>query len=66
MGFKVGEKSKAVCYQCEKVVKTTFQKRLIPDLPRKHAEETKLVSVCDECDSVVGIVIPPARKGKGK
>jgi hypothetical protein len=42
--FNEGDKSKAICPECEMVVETTF----------KYVD-TMLVSVCDICGEVVGI-----------
>ncbi len=65
MGYKVGDKSKAICSNCKKVVSTTFEKRLVDFLPRKHSEEKVLVGVCDSCGDIVSS-IPPTTNKKSK
>jgi hypothetical protein len=55
--YKEGDKAKAICEHCKKVVPTTFKVRranlkdgdatlIVPDV---------LVSVCDECDKIAGV-----------
>lgn len=66
MGYKVGEKSKGICGRCHRVVTTTFEKRIVEDVPRSHSDEESLVSVCDVCGTIVGIVPKPTKKRKGK
>lgn len=53
--YKVGEKSKALCEQCEKIRSTTFRERTIPLSSGKGSVEDVLVAVCDGCDNIVGI-----------
>lgn len=52
---KRGEKSKAMCGSCEGVRSTTFQARTVPFRHREGSVSELLVSVCDDCDTVVGI-----------
>jgi len=47
----IGDKGKAICYHCEKLVDITYKMDKIP-----HNAYEILVGVCDECNKVV--VIP--------
>lgn len=55
--FKEGDKSKAICDRCQKIVTTTFKVRNAPVHYGKSTYSVKdvLVGACDECDLVVSI-----------
>ena len=50
--YKVNDKTKGVCHQCKKLVEATM---MIRDVPSSEGKIVKniLVSVCDECNSVI-------------
>lgn len=53
--YRSGDKSRAICSQCGKVVATTFQYRTVPFDDGKGSAPNILVGVCDDCDGVVSI-----------
>lgn len=53
--LKIGDKSKAVCEDCEGMVSTTFMLRDVPFSDGQGLVEQVLVGVCDKCDSVVSL-----------
>ena len=53
--FKEGEKSKAICSDCKKLVPTTFRVRSVPIANGKGSVPDVLVGVCDICDFVVSL-----------
>lgn len=55
--YKEGDKSKAICEHCKKVVPTTFKVRRA-NLKDGHATlvvPDVLIAACDECDKTVGV-----------
>jgi hypothetical protein len=53
--WTVGEKNKAICEDCGKLVETTFG---LHDVPVENSEikaRAVLAATCDECGSVVAI-----------
>ena len=50
--YKEGETSKAICPECKKLVPTTLRTR---DHTLNEMTKAVLVSVCDECNTTVGI-----------
>ena len=52
---KSGDKSKAICHECECVVETTFMKRDVVLSDNSAIVENVLVAVCDNCDLVVAL-----------
>ncbi|PAX99100.1 hypothetical protein CKO50_22830 [Pseudoalteromonas sp. HM-SA03] len=52
---KSGDNSKAICHKCECVVETTFMKRDVALSDKSAMVENVLVSVCNNCDSVVAL-----------
>jgi len=55
--FKQGEKGRAICETCQKMVSTTFAYRDVPFSDSPGEVKDILVAVCDSCDGVVAI--PP-------
>lgn len=53
--FTAGEKSKAVCENCKKVVDTTFGASTSPVNDELPLERDVLVASCDNCGQVVAI-----------
>lgn len=53
--FKEGEKSKAICDDCNKVVRTTYKLCDIPLSSGKAIVSGVLAGVCDECDRAISI-----------
>ena len=53
--YEPGEKSRAVCNNCARLVPTTFQYRNVPFSDGVGLAENILVAVCDECESVVAV-----------
>ncbi|SFU81345.1 hypothetical protein [Pseudomonas sp. OV546] len=53
--YKEGDKSQAICEDCESVVHTTFQRRNVPFDDGVGEVENVLVAVCDICDRVVAV-----------
>lgn len=54
--YESGDKSSAICHNCEKVVKTTFKYADIPcGLVDPVAIKHVLVARCDECEEIVAI-----------
>lgn len=53
--YHQGDKSKAICNNCEKMVSTTFAIRDLPLPDWSVVAEGILVAVCDHCDDVVAI-----------
>ena len=53
--YSVGDKSKAICYRCKKVVSTTFDHRDVPLDDGSGEAKGILAAVCDACDAVVAI-----------
>jgi len=51
--FHDGDKSKAICAQCQKVVSTTFVYRNVPFNDGVGLVKDILVAVCDACDVIV-------------
>jgi hypothetical protein len=50
-----GDKSKAICSHCKKMVSTTFAYRDVPFSDGSGVVKNILVGVCDHCDLVVSI-----------
>ncbi len=55
--YKEGDKSKAICSHCKKIVPTTFQVRTaqIKDGDESYKVPNVLVGVCDVCESTVSV-----------
>lgn len=53
--YKVGDNSRAICYNCSKVVPTTFEIRDVPFDDGSGVITDMLVAVCNECDAIVAI-----------
>jgi hypothetical protein len=53
--FLQGEKGKAICYHCEKLVATTYQYRDVPFSDGIGIAKKILSGVCDICDNIVSI-----------
>lgn len=53
--YKVGDKSKALCWKCEKLTNTTFKTRSVLLSSDRGLVDSVLVSVCDTCDETVGV-----------
>lgn len=53
--FKVGDKSKALCWKCEKLSDTTFKTRSVPLSSGRGHVDNVLVSVCDTCNETVAV-----------
>lgn len=53
--FSEGDKSKAICSHCKKMVSTTFGYRDVPFSDGSGVVKNILVGVCDQCDLVVSI-----------
>lgn len=53
--FNVGDKSKAICYQCKKMVTTTFKILDVPFSDGIGKAYDVLAGVCDCCEQVVSI-----------
>ncbi|MEY4512242.1 MAG: hypothetical protein RLZZ450_4364 [Pseudomonadota bacterium] len=53
--YKAGDKSKALCPQCEQLRRTTFAERDVPFSSGTGLVSDVLVGVCDTCDTVVSI-----------
>lgn len=51
--FQEGDKSKAICADCGKLVSTTFVRRDVAFSDGKGLAKDILVGVCDRCDAVV-------------
>ena len=51
--FHAGDKSKAICTQCQRLVSTTFSYRDVPFSDGQGLVKDILVAVCDECRRVV-------------
>ncbi|SAL63903.1 hypothetical protein AWB74_03398 [Caballeronia arvi] len=51
--YRLGDKCKAYCPQCDELVSTTFEQRDL-DEPTIKAKDA-LVAVCDQCGSVVAL-----------
>jgi len=54
--YKVGDTSRAICSECEKVQTTTFKLRDVPLEGSECIVQSIMVGVCDVCDMTV--VIP--------
>jgi len=52
---KAGDKSKAICHECECVVETTFMKRDVALSDSSAIVDNLLVAVCNNCDAVVAL-----------
>lgn len=52
---KAGDKSKAICHECECVVETTFMIRDVALSDNSAIVENVLVAVCNNCDTVVAL-----------
>lgn len=50
-----GDKSRAICEDCNRIVTTTFEIRDVPFFDGSGLAENVLVAVCDDCNSVVAI-----------
>lgn len=50
-----GDKSRAICSNCEGLIQTTFFRRNVPFGDGIGEVKGVLVSVCDVCDQVVGV-----------
>ena len=70
MNHRVGDKSKAICSKCEKIVKTTFKYKHLPNLKLKGNNnvykrgDTVLSSLCDECGTVCSVPMKTKTKDK--
>lgn len=53
--YQDGDKSKAICQHCEKVVPTTFTRRNVPFSDGHGQAKNILVAVCDECSAIASI-----------
>jgi len=53
--YEAGEKSKAICAQCQMLVTTTFRYRDVPFDDGEGIVKDILVAVCNICDTVVAI-----------
>jgi hypothetical protein len=53
--YKEGQKSKSICFQCEKKVATTFKVRSIPSTENNFKILNLLVGACDNCNSTISI-----------
>ena len=53
--YEPGDKSRAVCENCESVVDTTFAIRDVSFNDGVGMAENVLVAVCDVCDNIVAI-----------
>ncbi len=51
--FQEGDKSRAICHQCKKIVETTLVRRTVPFSDGLGVVKDLLVDVCDVCDAVV-------------
>jgi dynactin complex subunit len=52
---KTGDKSKAICHECECVVETTFMIRDVALSDNSAIVENLLIAVCNNCDAVVAL-----------
>ena len=55
--YSAGDKGKAICDACKKIVTTTFAYRDVPFTYRTGVVKDILAAQCHECGS--GIAIPP-------
>ncbi len=53
--YKVGDKSRAICPQCEQIRSPTFAERDVPLSSGTGMVHDVLVGVCDVCDTVVSV-----------
>ena len=53
--YKKGDKSKAICESCKKIVPTTFDTRSVPLSSGKGSVDDILCATCDHCGMVVSI-----------
>ena len=53
--YEVGDKSKAVCEDCESLVSTTFEYRDVPFDNGRGTVKGVLAEVCNRCDNVVAL-----------
>lgn len=53
--YTQGDKSRAICEDCNCIVTTTFEIRDVPFFDGSGIVENVLVAVCDNCYSVVAI-----------
>lgn len=53
--YEEGEKSKAICECCQRLVSTTFVRRDVPFSDGKGEARNILAAVCDHCEQVVAI-----------
>lgn len=53
--YKLGDHSKAICEDCNRVVDTTFVVRNVPFFDGSGIVENILVAVCNNCNEVVAI-----------
>jgi len=53
--YSVGDKSKAICHNCNTIVSTTFEYRDVPFDDGNDIAENILAAVCDACEAVVSI-----------
>lgn len=53
--YTQGDKSRAICEDCNRIVTTTFEVRDVPFFDGSSIVENVLVAVCDNCNSVVAI-----------
>ncbi|MFB9244528.1 hypothetical protein IV454_01305 [Massilia antarctica] len=51
--LNVGDKSKAICYNCQELVSTTYRRRDVPFSDGVGLAKDILAGVCDLCDRVV-------------
>ena len=53
--FKPGDRSRAVCQYCFKVVTTVFEYRDVPFDHRPGIVRDCLVAICEECNKITAI-----------
>jgi len=53
--YEEGERSKAICGHCKRLVGTTFRRRDVPFSDGKGQARNILAAVCDLCDEVVAV-----------
>lgn len=53
--YKAGDHSRAICYNCSKVVETTFELRDVPFDDGSGVVTGMLVAICDECGAIVAV-----------
>ncbi|HEX8696921.1 MAG TPA: hypothetical protein VF746_31165 [Longimicrobium sp.] len=53
--WKVGDRSRAICENCGRVVETRFEFRTYPLVSPRINVPDVLVAVCAECDGIVAV-----------